>query len=353
MNTSRTLIALTLLATLGPLGAHAAPDESALTVRQHWNVGGEGGWDYLTLDPTGRRLFVSRSTHVDVIDTATGRITATIPNTEGVHGIALAQGLNRGYTSNGRADSVTVFDLGTLRTIKEVKIDAQNPDAILYEPRGKHVFTFNGKSKNVTVIDAVGLTPVATLPVPGKPEFAVDDGAGRIFVNIESESGQMVVIDSRSLAVEATWNLPGCRSPTGLAIDRVHHRLFSVCDDHVMAVTDAVTGKQAAQVKIGEGPDAAAYDPKRNLVFSSNGDGTLTVIHQTAPDHYDVIDTLATMKGGRTMALDSLSGRLYIASAKFGATPSANAAQPHPRPAILAGSFTILVVGAKSAALPR
>jgi YVTN family beta-propeller protein len=339
-------IALALLSAAAPGAIMAAPGDATWSVQQRWDVGGAGGWDYLTLDSSGKRLFVSRGTRVDVVSTDTGKVIGTIPDTSGVHGIALAEDLKRGYTSNGRGNSVTVFDLDTLKPIKEVKITGQNPDAILYEPIGKHVFTFDGRSKDVTVIDAVTLQVAATLPVPDKPEFAVDDGAGQIYVNIESDPGQMVVIDGRTLTVKATWPLPGCSSPSGLAIDRAHQRLFSVCDGKVMAVTDARTGKQVGRVAIGEGPDAAGYDAKRGLAFSSNGEGTLTIIRQETPDKYRVIDSLATQRGARTMALDGLSGKVYLATANFGAAPAATADQPHPRPALMPDSFTILVVGA-------
>lgn len=324
--------------------AESAPEK--MSVLQQWKLGGQGGWDYLTLDSSARRLFVSRGTHVDVVATDSGKIIGTIPDTNGVHGIALAEDLKRGYTSNGKADSVTVFDLDSLKVIREVKVPGHNPDAILYEPVGKHVFTFNGKSKDVTVLDAAQLTVVATLPVPDKPEFAVDDGAGQIYVNIESEPGQMVVIDSRTLKVKATWTLTGCPSPSGLAIDTAAHRLFSVCDDKVMAITDAQTGKQIARITVGEGPDAAAYDPKRKRVFSSNGEGTLTVVKQDSADQYRVAEIVKTRRGARTMALDPASGKIYLATADFGPAPAATAEQPHPRPAAVAGSFTLLVVGA-------
>ncbi len=233
------LVALVALVALAAgATAAAAPSNSDLQVVQHWRVGGAGGWDYLTLDAAGKRLFVSRATRVDVISTDSGKVIGSIPNTQGVHGIALAEDSKRGYTSNGKADSVTMFDSESLAVIREVKIAAHNPDAILYEPVGKHVFTFNGKSKDVTVLDASSLEVVATLAVPDKPEFAVDDGNGHIYVNIESEAGQMTVIDSRKLSVLRTFPLPGCARPSGLAIDRAHHRLFSVCDGKTMAITD-------------------------------------------------------------------------------------------------------------------
>ena len=334
-----------LMATYAGMSAEPAPAAARLKVLQRWNLGGDGGWDYLTLDSAARRLFLSRGTRVDVVDTGSGKIVGTIADTKGVHGIALAENLRRGYTSNGKADTVTMFDLDTLKVIKEAAVSGHNPDAILYDASTRHLFTFNGRSKNVTVLDADNLSVIATLPVPDKPEFAVDDAEGRIYVNIESHAGQMVVIDSRKLTIQATWPLPGCASPSGLAIDKAHHRLFSVCDDNVMAITDAATGRQVARVKIGEGPDAAAFDAQRGLVYSSNGDGTLTVVRQESPDRYRVAESVETKVGARTMALDASSGRVYLVSADFGMPPAATPAQPHPRPAPLPGTFTVLVVG--------
>jgi len=341
---ARKIIAPGLALAVAALVTAGAFADSGLQVLERWKIGGGGGWDYLTVD-AAHRLFLSRGTQVDVVDTHTGTLIGTIPNTQGVHGIALAPDLHRGFTSNGRADSVTAFDLDTLKTLQEMKVPGHNPDSILYEPKGKHVFTFDGRSKDVTVLDATTLAVVATIPVPDKPEFSQDDHAGHIFVNIESDPGQMVEIDSRKLIVLATWPLPGCNSPSGLAIDRPHHRLFSVCDGNVMAVTNSHTGAQVAQVPIGKGPDAAAYDEKRGMVFSSNGEGTLTVVKQDSPDHYSVLDSVKTQAGARTMALDSATGRVYLVSAEFGPPPAATAQQPRPRPTIVPDSFTVLVVG--------
>jgi DNA-binding beta-propeller fold protein YncE len=350
MMSARKFVCLSAVAFLAGshAGARAAAAQPApnMTVVQRWKLGGPGGWDYLTLDSSGQRLFISRGTRVDVISTASGAVIGSVPDTSGVHGIALAEDLKRGYTSNGKADSVTVFDLGTFKVIQETKIPAHNPDAILYEPVGKHVFTFNGKSKDFTVLDASSLAPLATVPVPDKPEFAVDDGAGQIYVNIESDPGQMIVIDSRALKVKAKWPLPGCSSPSGLAIDRIHHRLFSVCDGNVMAVTDAASGAQVARVPIGEGPDAVAYDAKRGLIFSSNGEGSLTIVRQRSANQYEVASTAKTQRGARTMALDPTTGRVYLVSAEFGPAPAPTAEQPHPRPAPTSDSFTVLVMGA-------
>lgn len=335
-----------IVALVAGTAAASTPADSNMKVLQRWKLGGTGSWDYLTLDASGEHLFLSRATRVDVVSTESGKVIGTVPNTLGVHGIALAEDLKRGYASDGKADSVTVFDLQSFKVIREVKIAAHNPDAILYEPVGKHIFTFNGKSKNVTVLDASSLAVLATLPVPDKPEFAVDDGNGHIYVNIESEAGQMTVIDSRKLSVIRTFALPGCATPSGLTIDKVHHRLFSVCDGGIMAITDANSGKQVARVPIGEGPDAAAFDAKRGLVFSSNGDGTLTVVRQDSADHYSVQATVPTQRGARTMALDEAGGKVYLVSADFGPPPAATSEQPHPRPVAIPDTFTVLVVGA-------
>jgi YVTN family beta-propeller protein len=336
-----TLCLATGLTAVSIAAGGAAPN---MAVLQHFKLGGAGGWDYLAVDAKGR-LFISRATRVDVVSVESGKLIGSIADTEGVHGIAFAPDLNRGYTSNGRANSVTAFDLDTLKVIKEVKISGRNPDAILYEPAGKHVFTFNGASKDVTVLDASSLAVIATLPVPDKPEFAAEDGRGQIFVNIESDPGQMLVIDAQKLMVKSTWPLPGCNSPSGLAIDGAHHRLFSVCDGKVMAVTDAVNGKQVALVPIGEHPDAAGYDQKRGLVYSSNGEGTLSVVRQDSADRYSVVQSVPTQRGARTMAIDPATGKVYLVTADFGPAPAPTAEQPHPRPALIPDSFVVLVVG--------
>jgi YVTN family beta-propeller protein len=343
----RLWLTLSLAAGLTSVSIGAGASAPNMEVQQHWKLGGAGGWDYLTMDSAKGRLFISRATRVDVISIESGKLIGSIPETQGVHGIALAPALNRGFTSNGRANSVTVFDLDTLKVIQEAKVPGRNPDAILYEPAGKHVFTFNGASKDVTVLDASSLAVLATIPVPDKPEFAAQDGRGQIFVNIESDPGQMVVIDSQKLTIKSTWPLPGCNSPSGLAIDSAHRRLFSVCDGKVMAITDAVNGRQVALVPIGEHPDAAGYDKKRGIVYSSNGEGTLSVVHQDAADRYSVVQTLPTQRGARTMALNEATGKVYLVTADFGPAPAATAEQPHPRPSLIPDSFVVLVVGGR------
>jgi YVTN family beta-propeller protein len=313
-----------------------------------WQVGGIGGWDYLALEPSGARLFISRGERVEVVEASSGRRTGIIPNTSGVHGIAFAPELKRGYTSNGRANTVTAFELDTLRVIQESPVAGKKPDAILYEPRGQHVFAADGASNDISVLDPSTLQILTSIALPGPPEFMVTDAAGTVFVNIETEAGKLVAIDAKSLKIKATWPLPGCANPSGLALDAANHRLFSVCEGQVMAVTDSLTGKQVFRVAIGRGPDAAAFDSELGFVFSSNGiDGTLTVIHQDTPDRYRVIATVQTQKSARTLALDPATHRLFLAAARLGDTPPATADQPHPRPSIAPDSFVILVAEPK------
>jgi YVTN family beta-propeller protein len=313
-----------------------------------WQLGGIGGWDYLALEPSGARLFISRGERVDVVETSSGRRSGIIPNTSGVHGIAFAPELKRGYTSNGRTNTVTAFELDTLRVVQEAPVAGKKPDAILYEPRAQHVFAADGESNDISVLDPSTLQVLTSIALPGPPEFMVTDAAGTVFVNIETEAGKLVAIDAKSLKIKATWPLPGCANPSGLAIDAANHRLFSVCEDQLMVVTDSLTGKQVFRVTIGRGPDAAAFDSERGFVFSSNGiDGTLTVIHQDTPDQYRVIATVQTQKSARTMALDPATHRLFLAAARVGDTPPATADQPHPRPNIAPDSFVILVAQPK------
>lgn len=312
------------------------------------SLAGNGGWDYLALEPSGARLFIARGDHVDVVETSTGKLAAALPNTAGVHGVAFAPALKRGFTSNGRGNAVSVFELDTLRMIQEVPVAGKNPDAILYEPRHNYIFTANGESSDLSVLDAESLQAAAAIPLAGPPEFMATDGAGMVYVNIGTKPGKLAAIDAKSLTVKATWPLAECANPTGLAIDVMHHRLFSVCQNQVMAVTDSVSGKQVARVVIGGGPYSAAYDADLALVFSSNGlDGTLTVIHQETPDDYKVLATVTTQVSARTMVLDPATHRLYIAAAKLAGTPPATEEQPHPRPSIVPDSFSILVVQPK------
>jgi YVTN family beta-propeller protein len=340
-----------LLQTAG--GTALATDTSPLpppvyTVSRSFPVAGDGGWDYLALEASGARLFVSRGDRVDVIETVSGKLAGTIPHTAGVHGIAFAPALKRGFTSNGRSDTLSVFELDTLHVIREVAVSGKKPDAILYEPRHNHIFTANGDSSDLSVIDAQTLQLVATIALPGPPEFMVTDGAGMVYVNIETESGKLAAVDAGTLALKATWPLSACARPTGLAMDPMHRRLFSVCENQVMAVTDSVSGKQVARVVIGRGSDAAAFDSETGLVFSANGlDGTLTVIREEAPDDYKVLATVTTQVSARTMALDPVTHKIFLAAAKLAAAPPASEEQPRPGPGIVPNSFNILIAQPK------
>jgi DNA-binding beta-propeller fold protein YncE len=312
-------------------------------VAKTYKLGGEGGWDYLSADANARRLYISRGTHVIVLDVDSGKTVGDIPDTQGVHGIALAPDLGRGFTSNGREGTVTIFDLQTLKPIGEKVKVGENPDAILYDPATKRVFTFNGRSQDASAIDGASGKVLGTIKLDGKPEFAASDAQGTVFVNIEDTS-ELTAIDPNTLAVKAKWPLAPCTEPSGLAIDRKHRRLFAGCDNKMMAVVDADSGKVLATPAIGEGVDATAYDDQTGLAFASCGQGVLTVVKQESPDKYSVAENAQTERGARTMALDSKTHDVYTVTAKFGSRPAATADNPHPRPPMLPDSFVVLVV---------
>lgn len=306
-------------------------------------LGGEGGWDYVTLDAQARRLYISRGSHVMVIDVDSGALVGDIPGTAGVHGIALAPEFGKGFTSNGRDASVTIFDLKTLKAVQQVKV-GQNPDTIIYDAVTKRVFTFNGTSRDATAIDAVTGAVAGTLALGGRPEFAVADGRGMLYVNLEDKS-EVVAFDSRALAVKSRWPVAPGEEPSGMAMDKAHRRLFIGCSNKLMAVMNADNGRVVATVPIGKGVDANAFDPETALAFSSNGDGTLTIVHEDTPDKYSVVENAPTQAGARTMALDPKTHRVYLPTAQYGAPPAPTAERPHPRPSIVPGTFSILVMG--------
>jgi DNA-binding beta-propeller fold protein YncE len=325
------------LAAVAPVAAGAG-----YHVAKTYKVGGEGGWDYLTADSDARRLYISRGTHVIVLDTDSGKNVGDIADTPGVHGIALAPELGRGFTSNGREGTVSIFDLKTLATSSKVKV-GENPDAILYDPATKRVFTFNGRSQDSSAIDAASGKLLGTIKLDGKPEFAASDAKGEIFVNIEDKS-ELTVIDPNKLEVKAKWPLAPCREPSGLAIDRKNRRLFVGCDNKMMAVVDADSGKVLATPAIGEGVDATRYDPETGLAFASCGEGVLTVVKEDSPNKFSVAETVSTQQGARTMALDLKTHNVFVVTAKFGPPPAATADNPHPRHSILPDSFVVLVL---------
>jgi DNA-binding beta-propeller fold protein YncE len=307
------------------------------------HFGGDGSWDYLTVDSAARRLYISRSTHVMVVDIDAEKLVGDIPDTPGVHGIALAPELKRGFISNGKADTATIFDLNTLKVLGHVKTGA-NPDAILYDPATQRVFTFNGRSKDATVFDALSAVVLGTIALGGKPEFAVADNKGKVYVNIEDTS-EVVEIDSQKLAVMKRSSLKPCEEPTGMAIDAEHHRIFTGCHSKVMAILDTETGNVIAFVPIGEGVDGNGFDPGTGLVFSSNGDGTLTVVREARLNKFEVVETVTTQHGARTMAIDPKTHNIYLPAAQFAPPPPATLETPKPRPIMIKDSFTVLVVG--------
>jgi YVTN family beta-propeller protein len=335
-------ISLLLLALALPLTAHAA-DAPKYHILRHMAVGGDGGWDYLTFDPARHRLFIARSTRVMVVDLASGQLSAEIVNTPGVHGVALVPDAGQGYASNGRESTVTVFDLKDLHEIARIKV-GDTPDAIVYDPFSKRVFTFNAKSKDTTAIDAATGKVAGTIPLGGKPEFSVSDGKGHMYVNNEDKS-EIVEFDPQALKETHRWKLTGCESPSGLAMDRKNRRLFAGCDNKKMAVMNADTGAVITTLAIGDGVDANAFDPETMLAFSSNGEGNLTVVHEDSPDKFTVVESVPTEKGARTMALDPETHKVYVVTAKFGPAPAPTADAPHPRPSILPNSFEVIELG--------
>ena len=308
-----------------------------------YKVGGDGGWDYLTVDASARRFYISRGTHVIVLDADSGKNVGDIPDTPGVHGIALAPELGKGFVSNGREGTVTVFDLKTLAPSgSKIKV-GENPDAILYEPATKRVFTFNGRSQDSTAIDAASGKVLATIKLDGKPEFAASDAKGEVFVNIEDKS-ELTVIDPNKLEVKTKWPLAPCTEPSGLAIDRKNRRLFVGCDNKMMAVVDADSGKVLATPAIGEGVDATAYDDETDLAFASCGQGVLTVVKQDSPQKFSVVENVKTEPGARTMALDTKTHNVFTVTAKSGPPPAATADNHHPRRTTLPDTFEVLVL---------
>jgi len=306
-------------------------------------VGGEGGWDALTVDHENHRLYVSHATHVVVIDTATDKVVGDVPNTNGVHGIAIADKFGKGFTSNGRDNAVTIFDLKTLKSVGTVKT-GKNPDIIIYDPSSKRVFCFNAGDNNATVIDPATGSVVGTVAFDGNPEFAVSDGKGMIFVNIESKS-HVVAFDAKTLAIKSTFPLAPGEEPTGIAMDAKNGLVFSACANGRMIVTDARTGKVVGDVPTGKGTDGAAFDSDTHFAFSPNGEGTLTVIREDSKDKFTVAENVKTQVRARTMALDPSTHKVYLPTAQFGTAPAPTKEQPRPRAPMVPDSFVILVYG--------
>jgi YVTN family beta-propeller protein len=323
--------------------SHVRAGASGYHLLKTYKLGGEGGWDYLAIDPDSRHLFISRATHVIVIDADSGKVVGDILDTPGVHGIALVPSLNRGYISNGRGNNVTVFDLAKLTTVDHIAV-GKNPDAIIYDPASNRVFTMNGGSNDASAIDVISSKVIGTIPLEGRPEFAVADGHLHVYVNLEDKSEELE-LDSDGLKVTHRWPIKGCQAPSGLAIDHDNRRLFAGCDNQVMAVIDATNGFVLTTLPIGKGVDANAFDSDTKLAFSSNGEGTLTVVHEDSPYKFSVVEQVPTQRGARTMALDTKTHNIYLVTAEFGPPPAPTPEHPRPRPAILPDTFVVLVFG--------
>jgi DNA-binding beta-propeller fold protein YncE len=303
-------------------------------------IGAEGGWDYLSVDPAAHRLYVTHATKIVVLDTEKEAVVGEIADTPGVHGFALSPELGRGFSSNGKEAKASIVDLKTLKTIMKVPT-GENPDAILYEPQRQEVYVFNGRGNSATVFEAKTGKIVATIPLSGKPEFAAADSrAGFVYCNIEDKS-EIAVIETQPHKVAEIWPLAPGKEPSGLALDLVHHRLFSVCSNQLMMMVDSMSGKIVASVPIGKHVDGAAFDSSSQLVFSSNGEGTVTIAHEASPDKLEVVQTLQTERGARTIALDPVTHRIYLPTAKFEPLPEGSTQ----RPKVIDGTMKVLVYG--------
>jgi DNA-binding beta-propeller fold protein YncE len=322
----------------------AAQNGAGYHVVHTYKIGGDGFWDYMLVDSGHRRLFVSHSTHVVVLNVDTGKIVGDIPNTDGVHGIAIAPELNRGFTSDGEANGVTIFNLTTLKTIGTVKVTGKDPDCIIYDPATERVFTFNGDSQNATAIDAKTGKVLGTIALGGDPEYAVADGKGHVYNNLESTSEQ-VEIDSHTLKVIKRWPLAPCKEPSGIAMDTVHRRLFAGCRNETMAVSNPDTGKVVATFKIGSMVDACRFDSGTQLAFCSSGGGTgtLTVVREDSPDKYTLLGYAKTEPNARTMALDTKTHNVFLVTATLGPRPpKATPENPHRHGKMAPGSFRVI-----------
>jgi DNA-binding beta-propeller fold protein YncE len=330
MATGIALLTLTCFAVTG----------SSYRLSRSIRIGGDGSWDYLTVDDLNHRLFVSHFSQVEVIDLNTGKQAGVIPGTSGVHGIAIAPQQGRGFITCGNANTVVVFDLKTLEIVSRLPTGGK-PDAVMFDPTSKRVFAMNGKDSSATVIDGVKASVVETFPLGGKPEFTVADGKGSAFVNLEDKDA-VARFDTVRMQVTATWPVAPCKAPGSMAIDRKSNRLFIGCHNDLMVVLDAENGKVVAQAPVGHGVDAAVFDPENALIFQSSGDGKVTVIHEESADRYAVVSTLATAPGAKTMTIDLRTKYLYLSVADLGPAPAATQDNPNPKPSIIPGTFRIL-----------
>ncbi|MGH7582756.1 MAG: YncE family protein [Gemmatimonadales bacterium] len=306
-------------------------------------LGGDGSWDYLAFDGVGHRVFIARQNRMMVVDPASGKLLGEIPGIDGSHGVAFSQANHRGFATSGHDSSVVMFDLTTLKPLKKIPA-AIDADAILFDPVTKFVFTMNGDAHSSSVINPVSGTNIGTIPLGGKPEFGVSAGDGKLYANM-TEQGEVVEIDAAKMKVTRRWSVAPCASSTGMSIDVRHHRLFTVCRNKYLAVSDYQAGKLVATEPIGSGVDASVFDPATQLIFAANGDGTMTVVHEDTPDHYTVVETDSTGPGAKTMTLDPMTHRVYLGTATFGTVPATSGRRG--RPPVLPGTFKLLVLDRK------
>lgn len=325
---SRLCVFVVLMLTVSSFFVNAQTQKSGYQIAKKIQLTGDGGWDYLSVDELNSKLFVSHGTQVNVIDLKTAEQVAVIPETNGVHGIAIANDLNKAFISCGRDSSVLIIDLKSFAVVTRVKVTGSNPDAILYDAFSKKIFTFNGRSSNSSVIDAVTNKVVGTIPLSGKPEFSQTDGKGKIYVNIEDKSS-ISVINATTLKVENTWPIAPGEEPSGLALDNKNHRLFSVCGNKLMTVTDANTGKVIKTLPIGQGCDGVAFDPVAQRIFSSNGEGTMTVVQQVSADEYKVLENFATQQGARTITINKTTHHIYLSGGEYETGTGRRQAKPN------------------------
>lgn len=307
---------------------------------------GNEGWDYLSVDEINQHLFVSHGNSVNVIDLKDDKTISIIPNTNGVHGIAIANDLNKAFITDGKDNAVTIINLKTFDLIEKVVIQGQKPDAIMYDLFSHKVFTFNAKSKDATVLDATTNKVIKNIPLGGSPEFPASNLKGLIYINIE-DTNEIKTIDATSLEVVNTWSISPGEEPSGLVLDKESNRLFSVCSNKLMMILDATTGKIIDNLPIGGGCDGVAFDPEKKLIYSSNGDGTITVVKEENANSFSVIETIPTQKGARTIAIDKTTHKLYLSSAAYGPKPEPTAENPKPRASIIPNSFVVLVIDTK------
>ncbi len=341
----RRLGPLVCLSLLAGVIVYAAPQAGGYKVIKRMQIGGEGGWDYMLIDPPTHHLFIARGSHFQVLDVTTGKVISDIEiaNSKNSHGIALAKDLDKAFTSNGDANTVSVIDLKTLKATTVIPIPGKDPDSIRYDSATKKVFTFNGKSMDSTVIDATTNKVIGRVDLKGKPEEAVVDGKGNMWVNLEDKS-TIEEFDIKSYAIKGSWPLAPCDGPSAMAYDEAHHRIFVACDK-VMVVVDSDNGKVVASPPIGGDPDGNGYDPGTGMAFAACRDGFVSVIHQDSPDKYTVVGNINTQVGTRTMTLDPTTHLVYTETADFKPAGPPTPDNPRPRPTPIPGSFVVLEIG--------